>query len=330
MKSSVLKTMRMAAMPLFVGIAPAVIAKDMPPGVLFEVTYTYDSLGRPASRTVNGEKQRFEYDARDRLVGVVGEDGADIERYRYDPAGNILEKTVRGARTRFSYDAANQLVSRTDEAGATHFAYDETGRLVREGDKRFVYGNDGHVKQVVEAGAVAVSFDYYRDGQVAAVTARGRTERFLWDGLALVARGDKTFVNEPAATGGNPIASNGRAFLNDMLGSTVGVHERKARTGIAIAMTLFGETDAEEAYFTGKPELPEVGYAFLARSYRPDLGKWASRDPLGFPDGCITLPVGEKTASIFNLILGTATSSVKEAGLFGRTATLYGTLIVTE
>ena len=279
------KTLARSAVLLALALAAPAPAKTLAPGVLFEVTYAYDSLGRPASRTVNGELQTFEYDGRDRLVAVRAEDGSDIERYRYDAAGNILEKTVRGETSRFVYDAANQLVSRTDGSGTTAFAYDAAGRLVREGDRRFVYGNDGHVSRVLEGGAVVASFDYFLDGQVAAVHARGRTERFLWDGLAMVARGDRTFLNEPAVTGGNPVASMGRAFLNDMLGSTVGVHDRKARTRTAVSMTLFGETDADEAYFTGKPELPELGYAFLVRSYRADLGKWQTRDPLGYPDG---------------------------------------------
>ena len=279
------RTLARSAVLLALALAAPAPARTLAPGVLFEVTYAYDSLGRPASRTVNGELQTFEYDGRDRLVAVRAEDGSDIERYRYDAAGNILEKTVRGETTRFVYDAANQLVSRTDKSGTTAFAYDAAGRLVREGDRRFVYGNDGHVSRVLEGGAVVASFDYFLDGQVAAVYARGRTERFLWDGLAMVARGSRTFLNEPAATGGNPVASMGRSFLNDMLGSTVGVHDRKARTRTAVSMTLFGETDADEAYFTGKPELPELGYAFLVRSYRADLGKWQTRDPFGYPDG---------------------------------------------
>ena len=279
------KTLARSAVLLALALAAPASARTLAPGVLFEVTYAYDSLGRPASRTVNGELQVFEYDGRDRLVAVRAEDGSDIERYRYDAAGNILEKTVRGETTRFVYDAANQLVSRTDGSGTTAFAYDAAGRLVREGDRRFVYGNDGHVSRVLEGGAVVASFDYFLDGQIAAVHARGRTERFLWDGLAMAARGDRTFLNEPASTGGNPVASMGRSFLNDMLGSTVGVHDRKARTRTAVSMTLFGETDADEAYFTGKPALPELGYAFLVRSYRADLGKWQTRDPLGYPDG---------------------------------------------
>ncbi len=40
------------------------------------------------------------------------------------------------------------------------------------------------------------------------------------------------------------------------------------------------------AFFTGKPYLEESGtYAFLFRSYDPELNRWTTSDPSGFPDG---------------------------------------------
>ncbi len=51
------------------------------------------------------------------------------------------------------------------------------------------------------------------------------------------------------------------------------------------------ETDAksvtqETAFYTGKPYLASSGdYAFKYRSYSPELARWTSEDPSGFPDG---------------------------------------------
>jgi len=55
----------------------------------------------------------------------------------------------------------------------------------------------------------------------------------------------------------------------------------------AVDMTLFGEskTEDEEVFFTGKPEVDGLGYAFTFRNYRSSLGKWQTADPLGYPDG---------------------------------------------
>jgi RHS repeat-associated protein len=42
----------------------------------------------------------------------------------------------------------------------------------------------------------------------------------------------------------------------------------------------------ESAFYTGKPYLASSGdYAFKYRSYSPELARWTSEDPSGFPDG---------------------------------------------
>ena len=79
------------------------------------------------------------------------------------------------------------------------------------------------------------TFTYHADGQLASATVgsalradRGatplsETETFLWDGLALIQRGDEQFMNEPHVGGGNPVASSkGTSYFNDALGTTVG------------------------------------------------------------------------------------------------------------
>ncbi len=41
-----------------------------------------------------------------------------------------------------------------------------------------------------------------------------------------------------------------------------------------------------DVFYTGKPYLEDSGtYAFLFRSYDPELARWTSADPSGFPDG---------------------------------------------
>ncbi len=42
----------------------------------------------------------------------------------------------------------------------------------------------------------------------------------------------------------------------------------------------------ETAFYTGRPYLASSGgYAFKYRSYNPELARWTSEDPSGFPDG---------------------------------------------
>jgi RHS repeat-associated protein len=115
-------------------------------------------------------------------------------------------------------------------------------------------------------------------------------ENFTWDGLALIKRDSTNFVNESAVTGGNPILAFGKdsskVLFEDMLGSTVGSVEGGKFN--AIDRSAFGESkhdDNELNFFTGKPQVEGLGYAFLFRNYRAEQGKWQTADPMGFPDG---------------------------------------------
>ena len=188
------------------------------------------------------------------------------------------------------------------------FRYDAAGRLVKEGDRTYRYGYLDKVLSVTE-GERTYTYDYHVDGQLARADygkvggndGRARTpaappvasEDFLWDGLALIKRGDERFVNEPHVGGGNPVASSkGTTYFNDILGTTVGA--KRNRKYSAAALTAFGESDpasqplntsTSQQFFTGKPEVAGLGHAFLFRNYRASLAKWQTADPLGYPDG---------------------------------------------
>ena len=171
------------------------------------------------------------------------------------------------------------------------YAYDAAGRLVREGERTYRYGYLDKVLSVTD-GKRSYRYAYHVDGQLAradygedgraGVGEGGRagsplpagSEDFLWDGLALVRRGDESFVNEPhvgdapkklrfggkprakrsarrARKGprGNPVVSSkGMTYFNDVLGTTVGVREgrgasrlKSKRRYTAAALTAFGE-----------------------------------------------------------------------------------------
>ena len=202
--------------------------------------------------------------------------------------------------TTFTFDDANQLVSSTTDGVTTRYAYDAAGRMVREGSKTYRYGYLDKVMSVTD-GDTTRTFTYHADGQLATASygradanrgtvGRGdptapQSETFQWDGLALIQRGDEQFINEPHVGGGNPVASSkGTSYFNDALGTTVGSKSNGKYS--AAALTAFGEgTDADKAFFTGKPMVEGLGHAFLMRNYRAGLAKWQTADPMGYPDG---------------------------------------------
>ncbi|MGE4564101.1 MAG: DUF4329 domain-containing protein [Victivallaceae bacterium] len=272
------------AATLLLGLIGALSLSAAPSKQIMSLEYFYAKDGTITGRSVNGRMQTYQYDKRGQLLAVVDGKGQAVEKYVYDRAGNILEKTVNGVTTAYTYDKANQLVSSTVEGNVTSYRYDAAGRLVKEGDKSYRYGYLDKVLAVYENDENTANFDYHLDGQVASATRNGETENFTWDGLALIHRGSSTFINEPYVTGGNPLLnSKGGVMFNDMLGSTLGVYGKQGVD--AISMTAFGETENKSAFFTGKPAVGELGFAFLFRNYRAEQGKWQTADPLGYPDG---------------------------------------------
>ena len=247
--------------------------------VVASVDYFYAQDGTLIGRAVNGVRVNYEYDKRGQLLAVKDADGKDLERYTYDPAGNRLSKTVKGITTTYTYDEANQLKTSTVNGKTTHYRYDAAGRLVQAGERTYHYGANDKVTEICQDGRIIAQFEYFMDGQLAVAKYPDRVEHFTWDGLALVERNDVKYINEPYVTGGNPILANNDVMFNDMLGSTLAINDK------SVGMTSFGESEDVSAFFTGKPHVEELGYAFLFRNYRADYGKWQTADPLGYPDG---------------------------------------------
>jgi len=252
--------------------------------------YIYATDGSINAREVNGAKQSYKYDQIGQLTAVINAAGAKVEQYSYDNAGNILKKNINGKITTFTYDKANQLVSSTStvnsQLSTVNYQYDAAGRLVTESGKTYKYGWLDKVMSITQNGKISNSYTYSMNGQIASSSAKatgGQAENFIWDGLALIKRGTTEYVYEPAVTGGNPILANGKAMFNDILGNTLGlIGENNKLTGTQ--STSFGN-GAKKAFFTGKPYVTGLGYTFLFRNYRSDLGKWQNQDLLGYPDG---------------------------------------------
>lgn len=239
---------------------------------LSELKYFYSPSGKIISHLANGKLQEYKYDARSQLIAVIdAESRLPVESYAYDPSGNILQKTVRGETTTYAYDAA--------------------GRLVREGEKTYEYGWLDKVIRVAENGRELARFEYRNNGQLARAMRGNDIETFEWDGLAFIERNGTKYINEPHAGGGNPVLAIGgkdtqatETIFTDMLGTSLGKIEENRYS--AIAKTSFGaDTSDKSSFFTGKPYIEDLGYAFLLRNYRADMGKWLSQDLIGYPNG---------------------------------------------
>ena len=257
---------------------------------LSELKYFYSKSGKITSRLANGKLQEYKYDAKNQLLAVIDmESKSAVEEYVYDASGNILKKTVNGKTTTYTYDAANQLANSVSPDGKiTDYVYDAAGRLVKEGDKTYEYGWLDKVMRVAEDGKELARFEYHNNNQLAKAIRESGVETFEWDGLALIERNGTKYINEPHAGGGNPVFAIGgettEAIFTDMLGTSIGYV--KDGNYSEITKTSFGaDTSDKLSFFTGKPYVDGLGYAFLFRNYRADMGKWLSQDLIGYPDG---------------------------------------------
>ena len=257
---------------------------------LSELKYFYSKSGKLTSRLANGKLQEYKYDAKSQLLAVIDlSDKKPVEEYVYDASGNILKKTVNGKTTTYTYDASNQLESSVGPDGkVTSYAYDAAGRLVKEGNKTYEYGWLDKVMRVAEDGKELARFEYHNNNQLAKVVRENGVETFEWDGLTLIERNGTKYINEPHAGGGNPVFAIGgettEAIFTDMLGTSIGYV--KDGNYSEITKTSFGaDTSDKSSFFTGKPYVEDLGYAFLFRNYRADMGKWGMVDPIGYPNG---------------------------------------------
>ena len=206
-----------------------------------------------------------------------------------------------------------------------------SGWLIKEGEKTYEYGWLDKVMRVAEDGKELARFEYHNNNQLAKVVRENGIETFEWDGLALIERNGTKYINEPHAGGGNPILattpapnansltspSQSQTIFTDMLGTSLGTVKNNAYS--EIEKTAFGNLFSESAqlakslssantFFTGKPYIQELGYAFLFRNYRPDMGKWLSQDLIGYPDGWNNFAYCNNIANMAIDYLGTVLS----------------------
>jgi len=106
-----------------------------------QIAYTYDSLGRKSSRTLNASGSRnvvTEYSylqgtdsgKTTTLLDTVTQDGV-VTQYAYDEMGSITQISEDGVVKRsYTYDALNQLTSETRDGITETYAYDNGGNIL--------------------------------------------------------------------------------------------------------------------------------------------------------------------------------------------------------
>lgn len=249
-----------------------------------EVALAYDAVGNRTSLTRAGEQTRYTYDAADQLTRIDA-GRADL-RYRHDGAGRLIEETGGDLRRTVEYDGFGRPVTVTlrkdRDSERYRYTYDGNGLLVgfatgsdartgdqhpRETSARYLWDVDTAVPQILVqdvAGAARTGTPAPADARF--VYGHGRMFAVTGGGAEIFARAaDGSALPTPPTV---PWVGPGG---HDPFGVPLDV-----RTGDGHDLPRFGY----------RGELEHDGAVYLrVRHYRPDLGRFTTRDPISVLGG---------------------------------------------
>jgi len=276
------------------------------------VAYGDGGTAGPHAATAFGG-QRLRYDAAGQLVEVTGEGAIEVGGIGWDAQGRVVTTTAAdGARSESVYDHEGQRAIRRDYApdGALReevFYFgpevevrgDELVRWIFAGGQRIAASptdvpDDGYPALPLVGGLVApLGVRRARTDDVRREQRRRRRARALPALLVLFAgmaggcsakRGSKVNIHEM------DLDARTRFFVQDRLGSAAVVVNRDGEAVARVGQRAYGERwfswtakgeQLPDYGFTDAETDPVAGTMYMgARHYVPQLGRWASPDPL--------------------------------------------------
>ena len=274
---------------------------------LYNASYTRDALARIESKTetVGGTThvEAYTYDAAGRLETVT-RDGILSATYGYDTNGNRTSTTTTAGTTTATYDAQDRLQQWSD----TSYTYTAAGELLTKsepgvGTTTYTYDVQGNLRHVALPTGTVIQYEVDAlNRRVGRLVNGARTLGWLWAGtLRPVAELDSAgnlvsrFVYGTGINVPDYIVRGGQTYrlITDHLGSVRLVVD--VATGAVVQrldydgwgrVTLDTSPGWQPFGFAGGLYHPLTGLVrFGARDYDAAVGRWTTKDPLGFGAG---------------------------------------------
>lgn len=300
-------------------------AQDAP---IRTISYEYDKALRLLSKTESpGASTEFEYDAHARLTKAIYPDGA-VEEFAYDAAGNIKTYTSPTGVESRTYDSADQILMSSGSRRAW-YEFNKRGQLVKittpgtigSNSRNIRFDSFGRVLTVDDDGSAVLSAAYKDNYELYATRSGGdpATDTMYSWGLGNIFTefnslgSEQNFVlhalgmDNPVEQG-RPDGGGRETLLTDLLQTALaGTDDAGAIVGTevrAVQHFAFGAvkagTDSGPVGFHGARKLGSTGLVYLRnRIYDPALGRFLSRDPLGFRGGRNVYAYGENSPQRF-------------------------------
>ncbi|CAH2706644.1 hypothetical protein NCPPB1935_02510 [Xanthomonas campestris pv. nigromaculans] len=270
-----------------------------------KVIFAYDNANRLTTQTLPNQVQTvYTYNNADQVTGMAwgkaGQAALGSLGYGYNTVGQLVAQTgthapqaLPTATSGNSFDDNNRQTAANNVA----LSYDESGNLLSDGSRTYVWDDRDRLSQIQQGGTTIASFSYDALGRRTAKTEGGTSTQYLYDRLDTVQETQGTTIN-PILTGlgiDQRYARNdtgGRTyFLTDQLGST-----RLLTNAAGTAVQRYdydpygATTQSSAAYtnpyqYTGRERDISGLYHYRARYYRPQWGRFISEDPIGLTGG---------------------------------------------
>jgi len=279
-----------------------------PPGKA--ITYSYDAVGnRSVMVDSDWGRTTYSYDSRNVLNWLVNP-RSERTTWVYNAIGRVTTMTHGNTSlAETDYDAAGRISAlrnlKSDRSVLSIFTYtyDNAGNrtaVVEANGDRVTWSYDGIYQLTAEErsgdNGYAVVYTYDGDGKRRSFEDSVMLRNFLWDGenIARQTSSDgstnRRYTYNPQAYG-ELISQDGPTFHHyDALGSTMLLTDGSQDTVISYLYRAFGEqtvlSGSNPNRFTwigrlGYYRQPDTGdYWVRARVYRPQIGRWVSRDPM--------------------------------------------------
>ena len=264
---------------------------------LVTLKYAYNQLGQRVlddrSMPNGNQVARFDYNQRLELIRSERNRGCappEVHSYAYDLNHNFTKKD----NVSYTNNLADQLLN----VGSGTLTYNDSGQATNVQGWDLTYNCADQITGI-QAPGKNIAYRYDGAGQRVSKSVNGLTQNFLWNGGDVAkeyASNGSVRADYFLGAGREGIKTGGQwyYYLSDIQGSTLMLTDSAGHSAATYDYTDYGitrQTSGSAALYnpflyTGQEyDFETSSYHLRARHYSPKLGRFFSRDPIGYAGG---------------------------------------------